>query len=153
MRYRLATRDDVPVLAQMRWEFRAEEAGPAGGTRLEFIEACSAFLSRALATDRWAIWVAEEEGQIVSHITLQVIEKVPKPGRLRNVYAYMTNVYTRPAFRNQGIGGRLLQEACRWAESAGMEFIIVWPSEEALSFYTRQGFRPVREALELPFFD
>jgi GNAT superfamily N-acetyltransferase len=151
MRHRKATSDDIAALVRMRWEFVTDGAAPDGETCEQFDAACTAFLERALTSGRWVVWVAEERGEIRSHIYLQRIEKVPKPGRAHDAYAYMTNVYTRPGFRGRGIGGQLLREACRWAKEAGMEFIIVWPSEESRGFYAREGFRVVEEAMELCF--
>jgi GNAT superfamily N-acetyltransferase len=150
---RLAIPDDIPTLARMRWEFQTEDDVSTGGTYDEFFAACTEFLTRALAGDRWRIWVAEAEGDLVAHIFLQLIEKVPRPGSTRSHMAYMTNVYTRPLYRSQGIGGRLLEVVCRWAEEEHLELIIVWPSERSVSFYARAGFQTVQDAMVLSFED
>jgi GNAT superfamily N-acetyltransferase len=56
----------------------------------------------------------------------------------------MTNVYTRPSHRGRGIGGELLRRAQEAARDADVELIIVWPSDESVSFYQRHAFnRPV----------
>jgi predicted N-acetyltransferase YhbS len=153
MLYRLATPADIPTLVRMRWEFETERAAAESAAYEEFVAACADFLGRALAGERWRIWVAEAEGEVVAHIFLQLIEKVPRPGSTCTHMAYMTNVYTQPERQGQGIGGGLLREVCRWAEEARLQLIIVWPSERSVSFYARAGFEPVQDAMVLSFED
>jgi GNAT superfamily N-acetyltransferase len=93
--------------------------------------------------------VAVQDGLIVSHNYIELIEKVPRPGRVTHPFAYMTNVYTMPACRSQGIGSRLLERIREWAEERQYEFIIVWPSEEGRDFYARKGYRVCNDPMEL----
>jgi GNAT superfamily N-acetyltransferase len=150
MIYRPATMADIAALVDMRWDYNTDGAQRAGEEYEQFQQYCTAFLQRSLDEGLWTIWVAEiRTSEIVSHIYLQIIEKVPKAERLRNVFVYMTNVYTKPEWRGQGIGGRLLHRACVWSRENNLEFIIVWPSEEAVGFYGRAGFQPVKDAMDL----
>lgn len=48
-----------------------------------------------------------------------------------------------PAHRGRGVGTRLLELVIADARERGHEFLIVWPGEEALSFYARAGFKEV----------
>jgi GNAT superfamily N-acetyltransferase len=103
--YRLAGESDAPTLAEMRWTWRTGEDGVrAVVSRKDYLDECAAFLRQGLAKGSWVCWVAEVEGQIVSHIFLRRVRKVPKPNRLHDEIGYVTNVYTRPAYRGQGIG-------------------------------------------------
>ena len=69
-----------------------------------YVDECAAFLRWGIGDGSWVCWVAELEGQIVSHICLRRVRKVPKPNRLHDEIGYVTNVYTRPAYRGRGIG-------------------------------------------------
>jgi GNAT superfamily N-acetyltransferase len=154
MIFRLATKADIAALVDMRWDYTTDRAQRTGKEYEQFRQYCATFLQRSLAGGLWAVWVAESHNnEIVSHIYLQIIEKVPKAKRLRNMFVYMTNVYTKPEWRGQGIGGRLLHEACAWSQENNLEFIIVWPSEEAVGFYARTGFQAVKDAMDLHFFE
>jgi GNAT superfamily N-acetyltransferase len=155
MNYRLATETDLPALAAMRWTWRVEEDGsPPVADRAEYLAVCLAFLKQGLADGSWVYWVAEEEGQLISHIFVRRIRKVPKPNRLHDEYGYVTNVYTRPAYRGQGIGAELMKQVTAWAKEEDLEFLIVWPGEESIRFYERAGFafeaEPVMEYLIRP---
>lgn len=148
--YRLATERDMAVLAALRWEFKVEGTTPPPGTsRGAFIRSCTILLREGLESGDWHYWVAEVEREIVSHIFVRQVDKIPAPGRLRAEMGYMTNVYTRPAFRNRGIGGELLTRVVTWAREEELEILFVWPSEQSVPFYQRAGFRPSGEMLEL----
>ena len=146
---RLAQRSDLPFLAQSRWEFRVEEDGRTEEEESAFVGRCLRFLEDALSSGRWALWLAELDGAVVAHAFLQVVEKVPTPGRNDDALAYLTNVYTTPAHRDQGIGQALLRHVQAWAVAHDLELVVVWPSEKSRSLYERAGFRASREIMEM----
>jgi N-acetylglutamate synthase-like GNAT family acetyltransferase len=139
---RRASLADVDELISMRRDFTLEAEGSQGrASRCEYEIECREFLIEAVSSGRWDIWVAEVGGQIVSHVYVALIDKVPRPVRENRRIAYMTNVYTRPPHRASGIGGRLVERAQEAAREEDVELIIVWPSEESIAFYRRHGFR------------
>lgn len=152
MNYRLAVESDLPQLAAHRWDIRTELHGiPPGVDRQEFCAACLDFMRAALESGRWAFWIAEQEGTVVANICIQRIAKLPRPGVLRPEFGYITNVYTRPEFRNQGIGAELMRRVQSWGREEGLEMFILWPSKRSGPFYRRAGFIPSPEALEYLF--
>ena len=150
--YRLATEADLPTLAALRWAFRTEdEPAPDDVDKVNFLAVCLDFLRQGLETSQWVYWVAEANGEIVSHVFVQRARKVPKPSHLYDVYGYVTNVYTQPAFRARGIGSELMQHVVQWAEAEKLDTLIVWPSEKNGRFYQRLGFRADNDVMELEF--
>lgn len=103
---------------------------------------------QGLVQGRWTYWVAADDATIVSHIFIQHIPKVPKPNRLDDALGYVTNVYTRPAYRNRGIGTQLMARVLGWAAEQDLESLIVWPSEASVPFYVRAGFQGSTDMLE-----
>jgi len=149
MRYRLATEGDVHALAEMRWDFRTETVErPPTIAKEEFAASCAEFFRRALGEGRWVCWLAEEDGQIVSHMFIQRIRKIPNPCRLHGEFGYITNAYTRPPFRGKGIGAALLQRVKEWARQQDLELLILWPSDTSVAFYERAGFSSEHEILQ-----
>jgi GNAT superfamily N-acetyltransferase len=149
MDFRIATESDLDTLAQMRWDFRLEESlGTPAHDRQPFLEACTAFLRQGMASQRWVYWVAVCEGMIVSHVFVQRIDKVPKPNRLDDGFGYVTNVYTRPAYRGQGIGSKLMAHVVEWAQAQDLECLLVGPSDASVRFYERAGFRWNEDLME-----
>lgn len=146
---RLATVSDVKQLVQMRWDFTAEDQDLNAINFEEFHQTCSGFLVKAIETGDWYIWIAEIDNKIVAHMYLQLIHKIPRPGKSPDpYYGYLTNVYTRPSYRSQGLGAKIHQAMETWSKENEVEFLIVWPSRNSVDFYTRNGFTPCEEALE-----
>lgn len=148
MNVRKASVDDIEALIMMRWEFTLEHQPEVRDDYELFATECRAFLLQAIQGERWQIWVAQLEGVIASHVYIQLIDKVPRPGRITYPFAYMTNVYTDPAYRSRGIGSRLLETIQSWAVENKLEFIIVWPSEEGRDFYARNGYTLCNDPME-----
>jgi GNAT superfamily N-acetyltransferase len=159
MNFRLATASDAAALAEMRWDFRLEEnPSPTLHNKAEFMATCTAFLRTGLNDGGWHCWVAEDESvnhdvhRIVSHIFIFAVPKIPKPNALHESFGYVTNVYTRPAYRNQGIGSQLMAHVLQWAKSENspnFEQLIVSPSERSVPYYQRAGFAPDTQWLQI----
>lgn len=138
---RRATHSDIGDLIEMRRDFTFEDSDAHETiARSDYELECGAFLVDAIEGGRWHIWVAEVNGSIVSHVYVALIDKIPRPVREKSKIAYLTNVYTRPAFRGQGIGAKLIERAQDAAREENVELMIVWPSDESIEFYKRHGF-------------
>jgi ribosomal protein S18 acetylase RimI-like enzyme len=76
---------------------------------------------------------------------------VPRPIYEPRRIAYLTNVYTSPEHRNRGIGSAVIRRAQEAAREAGVEVMIVWPSDASVELYAREGFeRPGEPMLWIP---
>ncbi|MEK4486017.1 GNAT family N-acetyltransferase [Psychrobacillus sp. FSL H8-0484] len=151
MQIRLAERKDIDQLIQMRWDFTVEhnETKTFEESDLEVFKIeCRSFLENAIASETWFIWVAEKESKIVSHIYIELIQKVPRPGRVTYPFAFMTNVFTVKDYRNLGIGSKLITTINEWSKNRKYEFIIVWPSDDSIDFYRRNGYIHCKEPME-----
>ena len=145
MIYRLAIPDDAEALAEMRWDFRLEEnPAPTRHSKPEFMQVCTGFLHTGLNNGGWTCWVAEDEiaSTLIAHIFIYTVPKIPKPNALHEFMGYMTNVYTRPAYRNRGVGSQLIAHVLQWAKDENLQELIVSPSDRSIPFYQRAGFGP-----------
>jgi len=94
-------------------------------------------------------FIAESGDGIVGNIVCQVVPLVPRPCRVHDSCAVITDNYVKPTDRSNGIGSELLRRAVEWARELDLELIIVWPSEQARIFYGRHGFSERTEIMEL----
>ena len=149
MKIRLAEAKDIEQLIKMRWDFTIEDDESKKSASYEcFEKECYSFLENAINSGRWFIWVAEENEKIVSHIYIELIQKVPRPGRTTYPFAFMTNVYTVPEYRGKGIGSKVLHSVNKWVKENNYEFVIVWPSEDAIPYYEKNGYVHCKEPME-----
>jgi RimJ/RimL family protein N-acetyltransferase len=111
MAIREATRDDVDELARLRWQMTDEE-GDARQSVDEFRPRFAEAFDRFRASGSWTVFVVlGSDGRLVGCLWLKRIERVPRPNRDAPVMGYVTNVYVEPAWRNRGVGTRLLAAA------------------------------------------
>jgi GNAT superfamily N-acetyltransferase len=150
MEYRQATEKDLQQLAELRWDFRTEddEEIPAV-SRDVFLEACVTFMRQGLDRGDQAYWLAVQGEEIIANIFVQMIPMVPRPCKIDDRFGYVTNNYTRPNHRNQGIGSELMKRVTEWATEQDLELLIVWPSDRAVTFYERAGFTPETDIMQL----
>lgn len=145
--YRLANKNDIPNLMEMRWLFKTENKDKDQFNQEEFYGVLRPFLQYGLDKE-WFVWIAEEEGQILSNLYIQRIEKMPKPNYSNRMLGYITNVFTKEDYRNKGIGKELLDKAKAWAAEEGYEALFLWPSEKAVPYYVREDFTFDNEIME-----
>src|SRR5215204_3044350 len=148
MIYRTVIEKDFLQLARMRWDFRQESGAETAALGFEeFTEACVDFFRNQ--AKNYTCWVAEKDGEIVSHIFVNRIALVPRPCRANDAFGYLTNVYTKPGFRGKNIGSELLRRVIEWARAGDLELLLVYPGDESVNFYGRAGFKEDREILKL----
>lgn len=137
----LATLADVEELARLRWLLYTEDAEGDPEPYDAYAERFVAFAREALADDRWRAWIAEDLGQLVGALWRFTVPRVPQPGRGEpRPLAYVTNTYVEPAYRNGGLGTKLLDRAIEASRAEGFSLVMVWPSERSVPFYERAGF-------------
>lgn len=139
---------DAPVLARLRWTFKQEDQ--AQPVRARPVEQAERWIRDRLGDDGWLAWVAESDGQIRGHVFLHLVERMPDPYEENRPIGYVTNFYVTQSHRGIGIGSALLDALKHHAQSADLDTLIVWPSEQSNLLYQRAGFLPPHELLELP---
>jgi|SRR4051812_28605989 GNAT superfamily N-acetyltransferase len=141
MRFRIATVEDLPSLVAMRWAFRTETGETPIEDQVAFAHRYETFVRDALASDQWTYWVAETaNSELIAHMAVSIVRSIPRPSRINDQWGYLTDCYTHPTFRNQGVGQQLLAHVVAWAAAQDLEMLLVWPSERSHSFYARAGF-------------
>jgi GNAT superfamily N-acetyltransferase len=141
-------RRDVPALARLRYEFRAEHDAPVE-SEAGFLARCAGWMTaRLVPGGSWRCWLAEEAGRAVGTVWLQRIEKLPNPVAEAESHGYVSSLYVVPSSRGAGLGGRLLgacMEACQTEE---LDAVILWPTPRSRSLYLRHGFAVREDLLE-----
>lgn len=147
--FREAQPRDIARLAELRWDMTIEGGDGQGPGREAFVEACAGYYERTIAAGPQTHWVAERDGRIVATLSLHDVAMLPRPERIDDRFACITNNYTEPGARGLGIASGLLRHVIGHCAGLDLELLIVWPSERAVPFYGRLGFRWENEVMEL----
>jgi GNAT superfamily N-acetyltransferase len=135
---RRAEHADVAAIVQLRREWTHEEAGDIADP--DFDENLAAWFGRELPSR--VIWLAEEGGRVVGMMNLAIYERMPRPGRALSRWGYLGNVFVLAAYRNRGIGSRLVSAALSYADENGFARVVLSPTERSIPLYERAGFGP-----------
>lgn len=151
MKIRLCEEKDFSQLAEMRWLHFEEddtdynEHNLDGVSKDKFI---SEFVSFLTTNNDYKIFVVENTGVIISSMFVYMIPKLPKPNGNAKHIAYLTNVFTRKEYRNRNIGTELLNHIKNYLAEQKCELIFVWPSDNSIRWYQRNGFSDINEIFE-----
>jgi GNAT superfamily N-acetyltransferase len=145
---RSATSADAGPLAELRWEFRTSRLPPQE-THDAFLKRCAPWMRRELTNAHsWRAWVAVSNKAIVGQVWLNTVHKIPNPVAELETHGYLSNLYVKPSERG-GTGTRLLDAALKWAQSNGIDRVVLWPSPRSVTLYLRHGFSHGGEVMEL----
>lgn len=130
--------------AVLRLERLWEQEGIAYG---DFNPMSWEMFDAALQRDPTSFLVADMDGQLVGYVHAAVqrvtpIEILPA----QEPYVEIENIYVRPDFRNQNIGGALLEQLFDIARQQGIQRFVVGTrstqTDAILRFYRSHGFTP-----------
>ncbi len=137
---------DLPQLRNSVQELHEEvrRYDPALPPAEAIIETYFGYLLQKAAESRGAFFIAEKNGEFAGHACLfgQVrSEEADEEGR---IYAFLAELYVRPAFRKLKIGQKLLERAENHAREIGsgsIELKVYAGNRESVQFYHANGWR------------
>lgn len=143
---RAATRDDVDALAELRAAWAAERRGAAPDPG--FAQRFRQWFDDEARQRRF--WLAEADRQPVGMVNLFTFTRMPTSGADPGGWGYLANLYVVPDHRDDGIGRRLIDALIAHADAAGLERVLLSPSEPSVPLYRRAGFDAADQLLLRP---
>jgi len=149
--YRPATIDDLEALATLRFEMEVEQghenASEAVDPRI-YAKAYTNSTGEEMKGRRNRAWLAEADGEAVACVLLVWWVLPPNFERFSRKRGFVSSVYTKPAYRRQGIARELMKILIASARDEGVGRLILWSSEMGRPLYEQLGFSGSR-GLEL----
>jgi ribosomal protein S18 acetylase RimI-like enzyme len=137
---RRAQSADAPLLARLRYEFRASVMA-VEETEAAFLDRCIPWMTARLNGDStWRARVAELDGLACGAVWLQLIEKLPNPASEAERHGYISSLYVREAFRGYGLGSALLTTMVLECDAQDVDVVMLWPTPDSRRLYERHGF-------------
>jgi len=144
---RLAGDTDADAVAALRRAWVEEESGPVddgGAFEREFVDWYTAEAGRRTT------WLVAAGTRPVGMLNLVEFRRMPRPGRLRSCWGYISNVFVLAEYRNRGLGRELLDTAIAAAKQRAYARLVLSPSVRAAPFYERVGFGRADDLMLLP---
>ena len=135
--FRQATKEDIPALVECRIRQLIDE----GQTPDKDIrEANIAFFTDYFERGQMEEWVCEESGRIISTGAIIWYSFPPSFDNGEGLKAYITNIYTDPEFRGQGLAPEMLKILEQRARERGVCRIWLEASKWGKPVYKKYGF-------------
>ncbi len=147
---RLATLDDVDELVRLRLEFLEEVGSVKDDVDVgELGAAMRDYLVRKMPSGGFMAWVAEDEGAIVATSGVTIFERPPNGANIAGLEAYLSNMYTLPAWRGRGVGTALVTTIVAHLKATRVRRIWLHATEQGRPVYAKAGFVPSETDMEL----
>lgn len=108
----------------------------------------AAWVSQEAAGRRF--WIARVDEAPVGMVNLLVFDRMPAPGGPSGGWGYLCNMYVDEHYRSGGIGAVMAGKLLDYADDAGLERVVLSPSERSRPFYASLGFGPASNLLLRP---
>lgn len=143
---RIAVASDIDALIALRQAWTDEQRGHRPDASLsERFRAWFEAESRVRT-----FWLAEIDDRAIGMVNLATFTRMPAPGIEAGAWGYLGNMFVLPEHRDRGVGRLLLGALIAHADGAGLERVVLSPSERSVPFYRRAGFDPAHQLLLRP---
>ena len=140
MIYRKATEKDIDSIVEMRINLLIEEAATIPtDIRAELKEYFSIEINKTIV-----VMLAEEKDKIVATSSVIFQKYPPSFSNKEGMRAYITNVYTMPEYRRQGISTKLLDKLIEEVKKRGILYVWLWATEQGNYLYKKYGFEELK---------
>lgn len=146
MNYRKATINDIDALVIKRKTQLADE-GIASISNID--EELASYFSSQLKEETLIEWLVEDEGQIIATAAIAIQQFPPTYSNKTGKKGYITNMYTRPEYRGQGIATKLLNKLVEEANQEKISTLWLGASKMGRPVYKNFGFKETKEWLEM----
>ena len=148
--FRRATADDAELLAQMRLEMRKErETAACALSEAEFLRCNVEFFRTHLANGDFISFLCFDGGAAAACSGLSFQIHPPTYENPSGKSGYITNMFTRPAWRHRGLARLLVDRLAEAAREAGCAKLYLNASAMGRPLYVKYGFRPVENEMVL----
>ena len=148
--YRKATEEDIAQLVAFRIEFLKEVQNNRHlGDEEALRSALYDFFNESIRDEEFIAWLAVENDEIVATSGINGINVPPSFSNLTGKVAYISNMYTLPAYRRQGIASALIERLLGEAEERGVKVINLHATPAGKAVYEKFGFTDVRSEMRL----
>lgn len=140
-----ATITDVPMLADLR-KLQLHDEGIKASQNID--KELLQYFVDSFGNDTLVEWVAESEGNIIATAAIAFYQFPPTYTNASGMKGYVTNMYTAPNYRGQGIATKLLSELQKEAQRRNVKKLFLIASEMGRPVYTAFEFNETDKYLE-----
>ena len=140
MEKRLAGLSDVPTLIELRKKQLIDEGLPPDSLQMDIDMELADYFTSAISDRSFIPWVMDNDGEIIATSGVRFYALPPNFSNPSGRVAYITNMYTKPEYRRNGIAAELLDMVIEEAKTREYKVVRLHTSEFGRSIYLKAGF-------------
>ncbi len=142
--------DDIELLIKLRMKVLSEVFSIPSNQSLKNLEHENRiYYQNTLSKDEHIACFAYIDNKVVGCGGICFYRELPSPDNINGNCAYLMNIYTRPEFRGQGIGGKIVNWLVQQAQNKKVMKIYLESSEYGHSLYQKLGFHDMYNYMNL----
>ncbi len=142
MEYRKASMKDIPSLCQIRKQQLMDEGIEPN---IEIDSELKKYFSVKLQDGSLVEWLIEVDGTIIATAAIAFMDFPPTYTNKSGIKGYITNMYTAPAYRGQGLATSLLKKLVQEAKNRKVHKLWLGASKLGRPVYRKLGFVETNE--------
>ncbi len=149
--FRRATLEDIPELVKFKLLLLDELNEDDDKSNLEKLKLeLKKFFTEYIGSNDFVSWLVEYEGEIVATSGLILWRVPPRYDCLHGKYGYISNMYTVPKARRNGISTELIKKLIEEAKILGIDILNLHATKDGINTYRKFGFTdPIDPEIEL----
>ncbi len=139
--FRKATIEDIDTLAKVRIDFLCEANQLTEEEKEVLLTANRQYFAETMADGSFAAWIALDGADIAGTSGITFYKVPPNASCPTGKTAYISNMFTYPRFRKQGIASRLFSLIVDEAKINGYKKVLLNATDMGKPLYARFGFQ------------
>ncbi|MCC7572271.1 MAG: GNAT family N-acetyltransferase [Candidatus Methanofastidiosum sp.] len=149
--FRKATSKDIPDLIKFKLLLLDGLNENKNKDNLEQLKIeLESFFKEYIESNKMVSWLVEYEGDVIATSGLVLWRVPPRYDCLHGRYGYITNMYTIPKARKNGISTKLIKILIEEAKILNIDILNLHATKDGIKMYRRFGFKdPIDPEIEL----
>ena len=144
MNIRKAGIDDIDLIIKLRIDYLREERGLTSLEEQEILkDELKVYLHKRIPSGDFIVFIAEDNGNIISTAFLSVIERPPRTALSSNLTGTIYNVFTYAEFRRKGYATKVISAILEEAKVLNIASVDLLATEDGKYLYEKLGFQTV----------
>ncbi len=147
MEIRKAVLEDIDALVKNRIDFVQLIGNPPSSIPEDFAQRTKNYLMDHMKDEQTLVWVAVDNGVIVSDIMVCFYDTIPMISNLSGRCGYLLNVYTLPEYRRQGLASQLIRMIIQESKERNVGKLYLNATQMGRPVYQKMGFESLEDEM------
>lgn len=142
--YRRITIEEIDLLTKVRIDFLSDVNQLTEEEKIPLSQAIKEYLTEALAEESFVAWIAVDGAEVAGVGGITFYKVPPNKACITGKAAYISNMFTYPAYRGKGIASKVFNLIVEEARIHGHSKVMLNATDMGKPLYEKYGFKEVK---------